>query len=51
MKQQADAIVLGLKIGSVEASPDREIIALIAYLQRLGKDVRASTPATTTASQ
>jgi cytochrome c oxidase cbb3-type subunit I/II len=48
LKQQADAVVLGLKIGSVEASSDREIIALIAYLQRLGKDVRASTPATPT---
>ncbi len=38
---QADAIVLGLKIGAVESQPDREIIALIAYLQRLGKDIKA----------
>jgi cytochrome c oxidase cbb3-type subunit I/II len=42
LKKQADAIVLGLKVGSVESQPDREIIALIAYLQRLGKDIKAA---------
>ena len=41
MQKQADAIVLGLKVGAVESQPDREIIALIAYLQRLGKDIKA----------
>jgi cytochrome c oxidase cbb3-type subunit I/II len=41
LAKQADAIVLGLKVGSVESKPDREIIALIAYLQRLGKDIKA----------
>jgi cytochrome c oxidase cbb3-type subunit I/II len=41
LQKQADAIVLGLKVGSVESQPDREIIALIAYLQRLGKDIKA----------
>ncbi len=47
LQKQADAIVLGLKVGSVESQPDREIIALIAYLQRLGKDIKAA-PAETT---
>ena len=27
--------------GMIDAQPDREIIALIAYLQRLGTDVKA----------
>ena len=31
-----------LKVGMVEAQPDREIIALIAYLQRLGTDIKAA---------
>jgi cytochrome c oxidase cbb3-type subunit I/II len=48
MAKQADAIVLGLKVGSVDSQPDREIIALIAYLQRLGKDIKAAPAATTT---
>jgi cytochrome c oxidase cbb3-type subunit I/II len=49
LKKQADAIVLGLKVGSVEtASADKEIIALIAYLQRLGKDIKAAPVETTT---
>jgi cytochrome c oxidase cbb3-type subunit I/II len=26
----------------IEVAPDAEIIALIAYLQRLGKDIKAS---------
>jgi cytochrome c oxidase cbb3-type subunit I/II len=52
--QQAK-IVEGLKAGSVNAKPDREIIALIAYLQRLGTDIKAApvapvvTPAPTAA--
>jgi cytochrome c oxidase cbb3-type subunit I/II len=40
---QAKQVVLGLKIGSIDSPPDREIIALIAYLQRLGSDIK--TPA------
>ncbi len=38
---QADKIVAGLKIGAVTSPADREIIALIAYLQRLGTDIKA----------
>jgi cytochrome c oxidase cbb3-type subunit I/II len=44
---QARIVVAGLKTGMIEAQPDREIIALIAYLQRLGVDIKrqaASTP-------
>jgi cytochrome c oxidase cbb3-type subunit I/II len=54
MKQQADAVVLGLSVGSVETTPDKEIVALIAYLQRLGKDIKAApaeaAPTTTAAA-
>ena len=38
---QVAKIVMNLKLGSVEAKPDREIIALIAYLQRLGVDIKS----------
>ena len=46
---QAANVVLNLKVGSVESTPDREIIALIAYLQRLGTDIKAQ-PATAPAA-
>ncbi len=39
---QAARIVVNLKQGSIDAEPDREIIALIAYLQRLGTDIKAA---------
>ena len=42
LKKQADKIVRHLKEGSVEAEPDKEIIALIAYLQRLGVDIKSA---------
>ncbi len=45
---QANGIVLGLKVGSVDTTADREIVALIAYLQRLGKDIKAAPAQTTT---
>ena len=38
---QAGKIVANLKQGTITAAPDREIIALIAYLQRLGTDIKA----------
>ena len=41
-RQQAEGIVASLKQGSIEAQPDREVIALIAYLQRLGTDIKAA---------
>jgi cytochrome c oxidase cbb3-type subunit I/II len=42
IQTQADEIVARLKQSGIEASSDREIIALIAYLQRLGKDGKAA---------
>ncbi|MEO7272524.1 MAG: cytochrome-c oxidase, cbb3-type subunit I [Vicinamibacterales bacterium] len=42
LKAQADQIAGGLTRGGQTVSADKEIIALIAYLQRLGRDV--STP-------
>lgn len=42
MQAQAQEIVGRLAGSKITAEPDREIIALIAYLQRLGKDGRAA---------
>jgi cytochrome c oxidase cbb3-type subunit I/II len=51
LQKQASGIVLNLKVGAVKADPDKEIIAMIAYLQRLGTDIKiAVPPAATTAS-
>jgi len=36
---QAQQIAGGLKASGIEVEPDKEIIALIAYLQRLGTDI------------
>ncbi len=47
---QAKIVVAGLKTGMIEAQPDREIIAMIAYLQRLGLDIKRAAASTTTAS-
>ncbi len=46
LKAQQAKVVQNLKSGLVKADPDREIIAVIAYLQRLGTDIRGS-PAST----
>jgi cytochrome c oxidase cbb3-type subunit I/II len=40
LEQQANAIVATLKADGIEVTPDAEKIALIAYLQRLGKDIK-----------
>jgi cytochrome c oxidase cbb3-type subunit I/II len=45
---QAAKIIANLKQGSVTAEPDQEIVAMIAYLQRLGTDIKAA-PVTTAA--
>jgi cytochrome c oxidase cbb3-type subunit I/II len=37
--KQAEGIAAGLKASGIEVSPDKEIIAVIAYLQRLGSDI------------
>lgn len=39
---QARRMAENLQLEGIEVEPDAEIIALIAYLQRLGKDIRAS---------
>ena len=41
--KQADKIVQNLKDNDIETSKDKEIIALIAYLQRLGTDIEVNT--------
>ncbi len=40
LQTQAKAIADGLKKDKIKTAPDREIIALIAYLQRLGTDIK-----------
>jgi|GEM_PF-5475038 len=44
LEAQAETVVQNLQFGMVEAEPDREIIALIAYLQRLGTDISGGAP-------
>jgi len=41
LMQQAGQIAASLKKDKIETAPDKEIIALIAYLQRMGKDIKA----------
>lgn len=45
--KQANTITESLKKDGIETLNDREIIALIAYLQRLGKDIKAKESVTT----
>jgi cytochrome c oxidase cbb3-type subunit I/II len=42
LRGQARTIADGLKANSIDIAADREIIALIAYLQRLGTDIKAT---------
>jgi cytochrome c oxidase cbb3-type subunit I/II len=46
LEKQAQSITASLKADGIEVSDDAEIIALIAYLQRLGTDIKAA-PANT----
>ena len=43
-KAQAASIAANLSQSGVKVGPDNEIIALIAYLQRLGTDIRGDKP-------
>jgi len=43
LKKQANAIVADLRQENIKAMPEKEIIALIAYLQRLGTDISGET--------
>ncbi len=50
LEAQAAKVVLNLKFGSISnAPPDTEIVALIAYLQRLGTDIKAAPAASAAA--
>jgi len=40
--KQANEIALDLQQNGVPIEPDKEIIALIAYLQRLGTDIKGN---------
>jgi cytochrome c oxidase cbb3-type subunit I/II len=40
LKTQADGIAANLAKEGVKVSSDKEIIALIAYLQRIGTDIK-----------
>ena len=42
IQAQADGIVQRLATAKIQAEPDKEIIAMIAYLQRMGVDGRAA---------
>jgi cytochrome c oxidase cbb3-type subunit I/II len=41
LMQQAQGIAANLKKDKIETPPNAEVIAVIAYLQRLGKDIRS----------
>ncbi len=45
LDKQAEEIVKSLKADGIDVMPDAEIVALIAYLQRLGTDIKAETSA------
>ncbi|MEJ5995045.1 cytochrome-c oxidase, cbb3-type subunit I [Pedobacter sp. Du54] len=42
LKVQADSIAKDLRKNNIKVKSDREIIAIIAYLQRLGTDIKAN---------
>ena len=41
MRAQATQIAAGLQKSGLQVSGDREIVAMIAYLQRLGTDIKS----------
>ena len=41
LMKQAESIAASLKKDKIETPPDAEIVALIAYLQRVGKDIKS----------
>jgi cytochrome c oxidase cbb3-type subunit I/II len=42
MQKQAEEITAGLSRDGIQTLPDREIVALIAYLQKLGSDIKVA---------
>ncbi len=49
--QQEDSITANLKKDKIETPPNKEIIALIAYLQRIGRDIKTETPTASKGAQ
>ena len=49
LRAQASSVAESLTRGGMPANADREIIALIAYLERLGTDITAAPSAAATA--
>jgi len=47
LAEQADKVTANLKTGLIKTESDREIIAVIAYLQRLGTDIKSAPAAET----
>lgn len=47
---QANAIVANLKESGIEVAPNKEIVAIIAYLHKLGRDISMAKQANTNAS-
>jgi cytochrome c oxidase cbb3-type subunit I/II len=41
LQEQAAQIANALSENNIDVSPGKEIVALIAYLQRMGTDIRA----------
>jgi len=41
MNDQANEIVANLAASGIQVKSDKEIVALIAYMQRLGTDIKA----------
>ena len=46
LKRQADEIAKNLEKDGIEIMSDREIIAMIAYLQRMGTDIKVKNKST-----
>jgi cytochrome c oxidase cbb3-type subunit I/II len=43
LKAQAEKIAAGLKAQGIDVGSNKQVIALIAYMQRLGTDISSST--------
>ena len=41
LMHQADSIAANLKKDKINTPSDKEVVALIAYLQRIGRDIKA----------
>lgn len=48
LMQQAESIAANLKKDKIETAPDAEVIAVIAYMQRLGRDIKTEYQKTVT---